>query len=642
MSNLYNKVRSALFSDFKATITYGDVPDLKTIELGNYTETVLSDRVILSYNTPAEVKKFEVIAKFTDKNIVLYVDAVLNNLKFYGFAGVSFKLGNMKPDRILGNYSAWGPFWNSPSFNNSFDDLGGKHFSLLIKEGDQHWALAALCGDNFRAECEGGRLDLSAEFGGLEYYSGAFASIALSTDPYEAIDSAHRFARQTGAIRVPLRYERTLPEHFRKLGWCTWDAFYYDVCEELIFKKLDEFKEKNIPVKWVIIDDGWMQTGGEGQLCSFIENRAKFPSGLKAIVKRMKEEYGIEKVAVWHAFLGWWNGVHPQSELYEQMKDYLYQSPQSGRYLPSLDEEKAFVFWDTWHSYLEDCGIDFVKVDNQSSTIGLVKGIEATAVSCRHCHNAIERSILKHFKGAVVNCMGMHIENALARPMTAVSRNSDDFYPSQPGKDFFFHCEQNMYNALWHCQLYYGDFDMWWSNQEHAVHHGVLRAISGSPVYTSDQIGITLPENLMPVIEDNGDVMMCDENARPTADCLYTNCRAEGRSLKVYNFSGDNFALAVFNVKNEKVTENIDFSAIPGLGDGEYVAYEYFTKKYFRIKKNDSLPFDLEAKGIAAFSIYPVKADENKDEYVMMGSTEKYIPIASKNKIKVSLGDIKF
>ena len=121
MSNLYNKVKSALFSDFKATITYGDVPDLKTIELGDYTETVLSDRVILSYNTPAEVKKFEVIAKFTDKNIVLYVDAVLNNLKFYGFAGVSFKLGNMKPDRILGNYSAWGPFWNSPSFNQGKD-----------------------------------------------------------------------------------------------------------------------------------------------------------------------------------------------------------------------------------------------------------------------------------------------------------------------------------------------------------------------------------------------------------------------------------------------------------------------------------------------------------------------------------------
>ena len=130
---------------------------------------------------------------------------------------------------------------------------------------------------------------------------------------------------------------------------------FYTVCFRILQKGglfINGIKEKNIPVKWVIIDDGWMQTGGEGQLCSFIENRAKFPSGLKAVITRMKEEYGIEKVAVWHAFLGWWNGVHPQSELYEQMKDYIYQSPQSGRFLPSLDEDKAFVFWDTWHSYL--------------------------------------------------------------------------------------------------------------------------------------------------------------------------------------------------------------------------------------------------------------------------------------------------
>ena len=123
---------------------------------------------------------------------------------------------------------------------------------------------------------------------------------------------------------------------------------------------------------------------------------------------------------------------------------------------------------------------------------------------------------------------------------------------------------------------------------------------------------------------------------------LFAQSVLRGEYIIRANYQESLEPLAVFNVKNEKVTENIDFSAIPALGDGEYVAYEYFTKKYLRIKKNDSLPFDLEAKGIAAFSIYPVKADENGDEYVMMGSTEKYIPIASKNKIKVSLGDIEF
>ena len=639
MNNIYSKVKSQLFADFSATVSFEAGG---SVELCDYTERVFSDRAILSYKPKDKVKIFEVTAKFSEKAVALFVNCVTDGEKIAGFNGIRFTMGGLKPEFILGNSTIVGPFWNAPTYNTSFDTITHPHCSLLMKDGDQHWALASLCGDNFRTEIVKNTLLLSAEFGHLDYVSGAFASIALSNDPYDAIDTAHRFARQCGAIRVPLRYERTLPEHFRKLGWCTWDAFYYDVCEELVFKKLDEFKEKNIPVKWVIIDDGWMQTGGEAQLCSFIENRAKFPSGLKAVVKRMKEEYGIEKVAVWHAFLGWWNGVHPQSELYEQMKDYLHQSPQSGRFLPSLDEEKAFVFWDTWHSYLKSCGIDFVKVDNQSSTIGLIKGSQATVESNRHCHNAIERSIIKNFKGAVINCMGMHMENVLSRPITAVSRNSDDFYPELPEKDFFYHCEQNAYNSLWHCQFYYGDFDMWWTNQKHAVHHGVLRAISGSPIYISDRLDITLRENLMPVIEDNGELMMCEENARVTADCLYHNCRAEGKPIKVYNFSGENFALAAFNVKDEEVVEKLDFSTIPGLTDDcEYVAYEYFTKKYARIKKTDAIDFTLGANGVAAFSIYPVKTDENGD-YIMMGSTEKYIPIASKNKTRVSLGDIKF
>ena len=646
MSNLYSNVKSKLFADFKVKINYDNET---SCELGAYTETLLSDRAILTFEPCCEkVKMFEITAKFNDNAVAFYVNAVLEGAAFNFEKAISFKLGNLEPEAILGSHGNGNPIWMTPTFNKTFDDLADPHHSLLMKDGSLNWYLLSLTGDNFRAESEKGYLHLTSDFAGLECLSGAFAVASLSSSPYDAIDYAFKFGRQCGAIRVPLKHERTLPEHFKKFGWCTWDAFYGEVCEEKIFLKLEEFKKKNIPVKWVIIDDGWL-SGYDSCLCAYEEQPEKFPNGLKATIKRMKEEYGIEKVGVWHAFLGYWCGIHPQSPLYEKVKEYLYHTPQSCREIPSLDEEKGFKFWDGWHSYLKDCGVDFLKIDNQSSTSGWIKGSMPTAEGCRHAHNALERSIIKNFDGAVINCMGMNMENVLARPITAVSRNSDDFFPKDNEKGFVSHCNQNAYNALWHGEIYYCDYDMWWTNHEEAVRHGVLRAIAGSPIYVSDELDNSNIETLLPVIEDNGDVMYCDDAARPTLDCIYTDCRNSDKPLKVFNRSGENFAVAAFNLSENEVSDKLEFDTIPGLDkDCGYVAYEYFTKKYTLVNNYDDIDFTLAGKGVAVWSLYPIvvpHADEDDfgtDAYIMMGSTDKYVPIASKNKTKVLLCDIPF
>ncbi|MBR4292536.1 MAG: alpha-galactosidase [Clostridia bacterium] len=638
MNTIYSRIKSDLFSDFTAKLTF---EDNTSVELSDYTETVLSDRVILSYKPTEKIKIFELTVKCSDKAAALYVNAVLDGATFALFNAISFKLGKLIPEKILGSHFADNHFWKEPAFINSYDDMHNPYHSLLIKNGEEHLYIVTLCGDNFRTECDHGQIGLTAEFPNLNYYSGEFAAVAISSDPYEAADNAHKFARQCGAIRVLLRHERHLPDHFKKLGWCSWNAFATDVDEAKLFMKLDEFKKKNVPVKWIIIDDGWMQTRN-GMLCSFIENRAKFPSGLKSTVKRIKEEYGIEKVAVWHACLGYWEGVDPESSLYAEMKDYLFLGD-TGRYVPSLDEDKAYVFWNTWHSYLKDCGIDFLKVDNQSSNSYVIRGTMPTATGCRHVHNALERSIMKNFDGAVINCMGMYMENVLARPFSAVSRNSDDFFPCLPERDFAFHLTQNVYNALWHGQLYYCDFDMWWTHNHDAVQHGVLRAISGSPVYVSDAVEATVVEKLLPVIEDNGDVMYCDSTALPTSDCLYSDSRTIDKLLKIFNRYDDSFALAAFNLRDKQLCDTIDFTTVPGMSkDCDYVAYEYFTKKYIRVRADSVIDLALGVNGVASYSIYPIKIDENGNEYVMMGSTDKYVPIASNNKTKVLVSDIEF
>lgn len=64
---------------------------------------------------------------------------------------------------------------------------------------------------------------------------------------YEAIHKAFTWLADYKGIRM--REERRIPEMFRYLGWCSWDAFYKEVSEAGIRQKADEFAEKKIPMR---------------------------------------------------------------------------------------------------------------------------------------------------------------------------------------------------------------------------------------------------------------------------------------------------------------------------------------------------------------------------------------------------------
>ena len=266
-------------------------------------------------------------------------------------------------------------------------------------------------------------------------------------------------------------------------------------------------------------------------------------------------------------------------------------------------------------------------------------GVMPTPEAARIAHRAMERSIVKNFGGRVINCMGMDMENVFAREFTALSRNSDDFFPAKE-RGFIDHLLMNAYNAIWHGEMYYCDYDMWWSRHESAVQSGVLRAISGSPIYVSDEIGGSDPDYIMPTIGDDGYVMLCDGAAGPTLDCVYTDCRTSGTLMKVWNRSGENFAVALFNVDDGIVADSFTLSTVPGIdANAEYVAYEYFSKKFYRLTAKDSVDISLAPDDTAVFSIYPVKSDAD-GEYVMIGRCDKYVPIADKNKTRRALSEI--
>lgn len=568
-----------------------------------------------------------ITARERGNTVVLSIDAQCED-GFEAENAVNIPLGPAKPDAITANYHdlLW---WMYPAFVGSFADLPKQTQSAFVKLGDRHIHILPLTGDNFRCELDGDGLHLTSGMPSLKSLRGDFLAVTVTDDPFDAVRECYVDARALGAIRVPLREEREMPSFARGFGWCTWDSFKVTVSAELIYEKLREFKEKHIPLKWMIIDDGWLQFR-EQKLTSFEPDPQKFPEGFDGCIRRIKEEFGVEKVGVWHTFTGgYWSGVDPESPLFAEQKDNLFLSP-AGIYLPSLDEEKAFRFWDAWHARLRAWGVDFLKVDNQSSATPYLAGSIPTAEGVRIQHRAMERSINKNFGGDVINCMGMDMENVFARPFSGLSRNSDDFFPDRK-RGFVKHLVQNAYNALWHGQMYHCDFDMWWSSHESAAQSGVLRAISGSPIYVSDKIGCSDPAYILPTVAADGTVMLCDGPAMPTRDCLYTDCREGNRLQTIWNRSGENYALAAFNLTEGEITGQIDFGGIPGIGDGEFVACEYFSKALYRVNGNTVLPVTLPADGVAVYSIYPVKNDAD-GEFALMGDRAKYVPIAGELK----------
>lgn len=531
------------------------------------------------------------------------------------------------------------PFWLNASFvddMNDFDDyLETEVGSLSYKIKNDHVHILPLVNNDTRTHIEKKGFIIDTGVVNKQTINSDVFIISSAEDPFTAIKNNFLCGKSTNAIKVDLIDKREYPEMFDGFGWCTWNAFYHDVTAEKIYQKLEEFKEKDVKIKWLLIDDGWQQYSEEDKkLLSIKVDPEKFPEGFKAFTKKVKEEYDVKYIGVWHAFEGHWSGIHPEGELYKNNKDLFFETP-TGWIVPGETEEKAFKFWDMQHGYLKEQGIDFVKVDNQASASAKYDNILPGATAASILHTAIEKSVFKHFGGAIINCMGSKMENILTRPQSAISRNSDDYFPNRR-HGFIKHIVQNVYIAPVHNQIHYCDFDMFWTKHETATVSAVLRAVSGGPVYVSDEVGNTEAEQLKPLVTPNGDIWRFDNAAMVTKDLFYTECSKSEIPLKIWNKSGDNFALAAFGITPDKTVKGcFKLSDIPN-ADERYLVHDFFADKYFVLDAEGKIDFETDYNNCVLYSLYKI-SDNNT---VKIGDKTYYAEAADPNPKTVLINDI--
>ena len=525
------------------------------------------------------------------------------------------------PEKITAMY-LYNEWWTRPAFVNSFQDIPDHTQVAFFKYRDRFACFVPMVGKEYKSYMVGGTetevcLEMTAWLGGQKDIDEPMYLSAEAPTLAEAIHKAFAWLAEYKGIRM--REERRIPEMFTYLGWCSWDAFYREVSEEKIRQKADELLEKNVPVKWMIIDDGWLSVQDE-LLYDFAPDKKKFPNGFRNMVKEIREKGDIRWFGVWHALGGYWGGILQGSDLDHKESPYLYRTV-NGKIVPSPQTGERF--YRDWYQKLRREEIDFVKVDGQSAVPYYFENSLPLSEAARGMNQALE-SGASYMDGAIINCMGMAMENILARPASAVSRNSDDFVPDKED-GFAEHLLQNAYNALYHNELYCCDWDMFWTKHEDCVKHSLLRAISGGPVYVSDKIGETNPEVLKPLVYENGRILMMDRAARPTEDCIFCNPMESG-VLKLHNVAtwgncGKGGGIAVYNLTKSSQAFTLKPADIPDLEMSEmYWVYDYFEKKVSAVGRNDIYESTVAKNGFCWFIILPQGRNSS-----CLGLLDKYV-----------------
>ncbi len=525
------------------------------------------------------------------------------------------------PEKITAMY-LYNEWWTRPAFVDSFQEIPDHTQVAFLKYKNRFMCLIPMVGREFKTYMVKGTeteicLEMTAYIGGQRRMEEPLYLTAEAPTLQGAVHKAFKYLAEYKGIRM--REDRRIPEMFQYLGWCSWDAFYKDVTEDKIRQKAAELLEKKVPVKWMLIDDGWL-SAKEELLCGFMPDKEKFPNGFREMIQDIKSKGDIRWFGVWHAFGGYWGGVLPGSDLDFLERPYLSKTV-NGKLVPSPGTGERF--YRDWYQELRREGIDFVKVDGQSAVPYYFENTLPVSEAARGMNQALEGGA-SYMDGAIINCMGMAMENILARPTSAISRNSDDFVPDKEN-GFAEHLLQNAYNAVYHNELYCCDWDMFWSMHEDCVKHSLLRAVSGGPVYVSDKTGATDPDVLKPLLYENGRILMMDRSAKPTEDCVFSDPTADG-VLKLHNVAswGDcqkGGGIAVFNLTDRKQSFTFRPTDIPDLEAADmYWVYDYFERKVFSLGRDDRYEGSAVQGGFGWYIMLPQRKNSS-----CLGLLDKYV-----------------
>lgn len=544
----------------------------------------------------------------------IFIHVKLDKPAFRG----TVKLGNLTGVRFSGLHR-YEPFWMKPQIAKRAGEINPEtQFLMMQLPNEQVLFLIPLITHNARFCLQGGgddQLDVVIDTGDphTHFQEGVALYLAIGEHPQAlAAHVAPIVMRHLKTGR--LRTEKPLPAFIDTFGWCTWDAFYRDVSHEKVREGLQSFVDGGVRPRFLILDDGW-QSVDENRLTAFCANE-KFPNDIDGTVKMAKGEFGIDTFIVWHAFMGYWRGVHP-----DKMKGYQLALVKDDfhagilHYIPNMNEweggdlyrievESIHNFYHDYHRYLRQRGVDGVKVDNQARLEGLSADSGGRVYLMHRYHEALEGSVNVHFNGNLINCMSCSNEMIYGALASNIIRSSIDFWPNRPAT----HGEHLYTNAMfgvWFGQFLHPDWDMFQSGHPVGGFHAAGRAVSGGPIYVSDKPDAHNFDLLKKLVLPDGRVMRPIGVGVPTDDCLFRDPTQEPILLKIQNVNVVGRVMGVFNAHHDG--DAISEMVYPARRGEDVVVYVHNAGTCKRYQTADeSLHITLSPLGYEILTVVPV------------------------------------
>ncbi|KAI9838151.1 MAG: hypothetical protein M1838_004673 [Thelocarpon superellum] len=422
---------------------------------------------------------------------------------------------------------------------------------------------------------------------------------------------------------------------YEGLTYCTWNGLGQNLSESKILEALRSLQKSNIQITNLIIDDNWqsLDMNEDSQFrrgwADFEANVEGFPNGLKSTISKIREEHkDLKHIAVWHALLGYWGGIAPNSKLSAKYKtiDVLLKKgirPPGGT-IKVIDKNDVPQFYDDFYRFLYYSGIDSVKTDAQFFIDDLEDADDRRRLITTY-QDAWTISSLRWFSIKAISCMSQapqilfHTQLPTNKPRFMV-RNSDDFFPDVPASHPW-HIFCNAHNSLLtqHLNLL-PDWDMFQTSHPWAAFHAAARCISGGPIYITDVPGehdISLITQMTARTTRGNTVIMRPNIGKTTQAYISYD---EPRLVKIGTYTGMQQSgtgiVGLFNVSQSALTELMRLDEFPGVvADQAYVVRAHSSGLISRVLRLDApLPLvtvDVPVTGWEILSAYPIQTHQS-------------------------------
>jgi len=190
---------------------------------------------------------------------------------------------------------------------------------------------------------------------------------AVADEPYTAVAKVWRAASEHPEIqgRLQLRGEKDYPEIFEYLGWCSWDGYHLSIDEAKILAAIDGIKASDIPIRYVLMDDGHYDRRTVGY------DQEKFPESYTNMLAQ-RDESTVRWMGIWYAMFGTYAGMKDPEGL-APIQEHLFAGHQ-GKLVPRADLVSVRTYYRYIFRDALEHDFDLVKIDFQTHNMPFLAG----------------------------------------------------------------------------------------------------------------------------------------------------------------------------------------------------------------------------------------------------------------------------